>query len=138
MKKTHEGSCHCGAIRFEADVDLHTATKCNCRVCTKLALFSTKTEPGLFRLTAGEDSLSFWKTQIGKLYFCKTCGAHPFADGDLSAFGHGGPYISVNVHCLDDVDPSEITPAYWDGRHDNWQVGTSSKPWPYEPKQAAM
>jgi hypothetical protein len=134
--KTHQGSCHCGVVRFEADLDLHTASRCNCRLCTKLALFGAKTQPEQLRVLAGEDSLGTWTTQIGKLYFCKTCGAHPFSRGDLP--GYGGPYAAVNVNCLDDVDPTEITAAYWDGRHDNWQAGTSSKPWPYEPTQAAQ
>ena len=58
-----------------------------------------------------------------------------FSRGDLPDYG--GPYAAINVNCLDDVDPSEITAAYWDGRHDNWQAGTSSKPWPFEPTRMA-
>lgn len=134
MTKTHHGSCHCKAIEFEADLDLQTASRCNCSVCTKLAVLSVQCKPDALRVTKGEVDAGIyeWGGKVGKRYFCKACGTHTFSRGYLEQIG--GAFASVNVNCLDDVDPSSIQVAYWDGRHNNWEAGTRAQPWPYDPQ----
>lgn len=37
MAQKYKGSCHCGSVQFEAEVDLKSgANKCNCSLCFKL------------------------------------------------------------------------------------------------------
>lgn len=31
----YQGSCHCGAVRFEAEGEIGTATACNCSMCQR-------------------------------------------------------------------------------------------------------
>ena len=128
--KTHTGSCHCGAVRFEVDVDASRGTRCNCSVCTKTAIASAIAKPDALRITQGEASLATyqWGAKIGTRYFCQQCGIHVFGRGNLEALG--GAYVSVNLNALDDVDIAEVEIGYWDGRHNNWYAGVRKAPWP--------
>jgi hypothetical protein len=128
---TQRGSCHCGAVRFEAAVDLSEGTSgCNCTVCTKLGARGGIVKPDAFALLAGEDSLTSyeWGAKISKRFFCKRCGIYCFARGHLAQLG--GDYVSINYNTLDDVDVGQLKVGYWDGRHNNWQAGMRPTPWP--------
>ena len=53
--------------------------------------------------------------------FCRTCGIAPFNDGYVEAIG--GAFVSINLACLDDLDPSVLAEApvkYSDGRNNAW------------------
>ncbi len=80
-------------------------------------------KPDAFRLLAGDDALSeyrFGSKQVRHL-FCRHCGVRSFGRGDIPEWI--GPYVSINLACLDDATPDELTQVplrYMDGRHDNW------------------
>lgn len=117
MTKTLHGSCKCGAVRFEADVDLtQGTTKCNCTSCWKRRWWSVAVKPAQFRSLGGEERLS---TAGG---FCSGCGIVPYNHVPAAEWNDGA-YVSINVAALDDLDPRELMAApirLCDGRNDNW------------------
>jgi hypothetical protein len=129
--KIYAGGCHCGAIRFEGDLDLAKGvSRCNCTWCTKRSTSVVIVKPSAFRLLAGEQALAdyAWGGRTGRFFFCSRCGIHAFGRGNLPQLG--GEYVSVNVNCLDEFDPTTLKVVYWDGRHDNWAAGPRGTSWP--------
>lgn len=122
--KTHHGSCHCGAVKYEADLDLtQGGGRCNCRICVKTRQWGAMTKPDAVRLVAGEEVLADYEVGggMGHHRFCKNCGVRVFATGDIEQIG--GPFAVVYLNTLDDLTPEDfgaIPIKYGDGRNDNW------------------
>jgi hypothetical protein len=122
MKRTYHGSCHCGAVSYDADLDLESGTfKCNCSICKKKRSWLTVAAPGDFRLLSGEDSLGEYQFGTHTLHhlFCKNCGVSSFNWGENPALG--GKFYAISISCLDNVGDEELSSApvaFFDGRAD--------------------
>lgn len=113
--KLYRGSCHCGAVRYEASVDLDHTISCNCSRCGRLGSILAFTPAENFNLISGEDTLTdylFNKHVIHHL-FCRACGIESFARGTKP---DGTAMIAVNARCLEGIDPDALTPQKVDGR----------------------
>jgi hypothetical protein len=126
--KTYAGSCHCGAVRFEADIDLGEGTnRCNCSICSKARSWFALVSPDRFRWMAGADAQTeyHWAPpgRPGpnlRYCFCKTCGVRTAGQGEHGP--SGGPFYFIAIASLDDADPDELSDSirYVDGRHDRF------------------
>lgn len=114
-KPTYQGSCHCGAVRYE--VTMATPDKayaCNCSICSRAGWLLTFTPADTFKLIAGEEHLKdyqFGKRHIHHL-FCDTCGVRPFSRG---AHPGGGEMVAVNLRCLSGLDATTLPVETFDG-----------------------
>lgn len=124
MQKTYHGSCHCGAVRFAAEIDLAAGTgKCNCSICTKRRNWGALLKPDAFRLLSGAEALRDYSfgTGQGSHRFCGTCGCAPYSEGNVEEIG--GAFVSVQLGALDDATDEELAAApvrYSDGRNNAW------------------
>jgi len=109
---TYHGSCHCGAVTFEARTTLTASLRCNCSLCRRKGAVMASVEPQDFKLLSGEEQLTLYQfnTRTAKHYFCKVCGIYTFHRP------RSNPNIyRVNVGCLDDVDPLALEVKLNDG-----------------------
>jgi hypothetical protein len=122
MKQTYHGSCHSGAVQYEALIDLTVETsKCNCTVCTKSRFWKTIVPAHDFSLVKGEDSLTNYQFGPKTIHhlFCKSCCGKSFGRWTLPT---SGVFYAVNVVSLDDATPvqwAEAPVVFQDGRNDN-------------------
>ena len=125
--KTYAGSCHCGAVTFEAEMDLSEGTKrCNCSICTKSRAWYAIVPATQVRVLKGDKALSDYQwTSPGNsephlhYRFCKTCGVRAFAYGEPPK---GEAFYAIAIAALDNLDPDEVANSirYLDGKHNRY------------------
>ncbi len=124
MLKTYKGSCHCGAVQFEADLDLSASSyRCNCSICRRTRFWPAISGANGFRLLAGEQELTEYRfnTRKNQHFFCKHCGVRAFGIGNETPIGK---MYGVNIGCLEGVTEEELSNipiTYVDGLNDNSQ-----------------
>lgn len=119
---TVSGGCHCGAVRFEADVARNVRLlACNCSMCAKTGFMHLIVPHGHFRLLQGGDALASYRfgTRTAEHLFCRTCGVRSF----YQPRSHPGAW-SVDYRCLDERHGLIAQVEPFDGRH--WESARAS------------
>src|SRR3569832_927556 len=109
MLKTYRGSCHCGTVKFEADLDLtESSYRCNCSICRRTRFWPEVVKPEGFRLLSGESELTHYHfiNKNYQLYFWRECGVRPFGFWTETPIG---VMYGVYLGCLEDVSDEELS-----------------------------
>lgn len=112
---SYEGSCHCGAVRYQVTTDLAQVISCNCSICRRHGFLWSFVAPQQFTLASGAEAVrdyQFNKHAIHHL-FCATCGVESYAHGRKP---DGSEAVAINVRCLEGVDLDALKPIPVDGR----------------------
>ncbi|MCE4059649.1 GFA family protein [Pandoraea sputorum] len=114
MSETLQGSCHCGAVRFEVVTPVEPAARCNCSLCRRKGALMTPAFPEAnLRILSGADDLTCYQfnSRVAKHYFCKHCGIYPFhASRTMPGMWR------ANIGCLEGVDPYALEASVADGQ----------------------
>lgn len=87
-----DGQCHCGHVKYEAEIDPGRVTICHCTDCQRLTgsayRVTAVTDTDKIRLTANPPRLYTKYGQNGRprlQYFCPECGSPLFTTGEGEA-----------------------------------------------------
>jgi hypothetical protein len=94
----HNGSCLCGAVRYEVSGPLRAVIGCHCTQCRKQTghyMAATAAKHGDFRITKEDGLRWFRSSERAERAFCQICGSTLFWQGT------GKDYISIAAGTLD-------------------------------------
>jgi hypothetical protein len=103
------GSCHCGATRFEVPTAPEWLGECNCSFCTKRgALWAYYPAEQFTLLNSAEGQATYcWNSRLVAHHHCQNCGCATYSESP--SFGADGPDFSkprvgLNARLLDGFD----------------------------------
>ncbi|WP_417590591.1 GFA family protein [Parasphingorhabdus sp.] len=112
------GGCHCGAVRFEANVEpAPELLDCNCSMCARTGFLHLIVPHENFTLQSGKDDLRSYRfgSRRAEHLFCQCCGVKSF----YQPRSHPDCW-SINFNCLDGDHGLEPLIRKFDGQ--NWEA----------------
>ncbi|OGG98965.1 MAG: hypothetical protein A2600_12320 [Candidatus Lambdaproteobacteria bacterium RIFOXYD1_FULL_56_27] len=95
---SHKGSCHCGAVAYQAEFETSSLIECNCSICTTRGHLLVPVPAPKFQLLTDPTVLSGYSygKKVITHYFCPTCGI-----GVYSSSGDPTRSIMLNARTLE-------------------------------------
>lgn len=112
----HHGSCHCGAVQFDVDLDLDALATCNCSICGRAGTLMAFVPAEKVTHIVGRETMTDYQFGGRRIHhaFCATCGMRPFGWGPGD---DGAEWMMVNARCLEGLDVHTLKVAkQYDGR----------------------
>jgi len=113
---TLDGSCHCGAVRFTAELPkgLASARRCTCSICRMRGAVAVSGTIDGFEVHEGADKLATYRfnSMAAEHHFCSVCGIYTHHKRRSNP-----DELGVNVACLDGLSPFDFPEVVvYDGR----------------------
>jgi hypothetical protein len=115
---TLNGSCHCGAVKFETRLTegFASARRCTCSICRMRGAIAVTSTPDDFRIIEGDDQIATYcfNTMSAEHHFCSKCGIYTHHKRRSNP-----KELGVNVACLEGVSPFDFAEVvvFDGGRH---------------------
>jgi len=106
--KTYEGSCHCGAVKYQVTMEPpKKAFTGNCSMCERAGYTLVFVPSENFRLLQGQDALTDYQFNRHHIHhlFCGTCGIKSFSTGKDS---QGKETAAINLRCIPEIDARSL------------------------------
>ncbi|MCR6646246.1 MAG: GFA family protein [Terricaulis sp.] len=111
---THQGSCHCGAVKISYAAEIDGAMSCNCSHCRRKGYLLAFGPVEALSVEAEDGALSVYRfnKHVIDHHFCARCGCATHGVG----VGPGGVKMAaVNVRCIPAIDLDALTITKVDG-----------------------
>lgn len=124
-----EGSCLCGAVRYQVDAPLKAIHHCHCSRCRKATgtghASNLFLQPGTLRWLAGEEWIRSFKVPEAKRFtnnFCSTCGSR------LPRQAKDSDIVVIPCGSLDDESPIKPQARIFSGSRAAWSCAGDALP----------
>ncbi|MGE0733467.1 MAG: GFA family protein [Alphaproteobacteria bacterium] len=115
-----DGGCHCGGIRYEAEIDPAKVVICHCTDCQTLSgsafRMVAQTLPGSFRLLAGALKVYVKTGESGnqrQQTFCPDCGTPIYSAPISFGVGDDATVVGLRVGSVRQRDQLIPSDQYW-------------------------